>query len=120
MLGERATAPDVHGLHAVADAEDRLFEVEGVLEEELVGGFAEGISGGGFGVEGLVPLLGVDVCAAAGKEDGLSAGDEARLFFLAGVEGHADGDATGLFDSGGVLRPGAPGVLVVVGDRLWY
>ena len=76
VLDEGSAAPDVERLHAEADAEQRLAQVMGVLEEQLVDGLAAGVGGGGLGFGVLAVLLRVDVGAAAGEQDALAAVDE--------------------------------------------
>jgi hypothetical protein len=48
--GSGAAAPDVEGLGALADGEDGLVEVEGVLDEELVDGGAGGVGVAALGM----------------------------------------------------------------------
>jgi hypothetical protein len=99
-------------LHSIANAEDRLLQVEGILEEKFVGSFAERIGWGGAGIEGLAKLFRIYIGMAARQQDALGGGNEASLLLLAGVERHGDWNAARLFDRSGVLRPAA---LVVFG-----
>ena len=118
MLDERAATPHVHRLHSVADAEDGLLQVEGILKQQLVGGFAERVGRGGAGIERLAELFGVHVGMTARQQHTLRIGDQPGLFLLCGMKRNGDRDAAGLLDCRGVLSPAALVVLGVVGSGL--
>ena len=76
ILDEGAVAPDIEGLCAMADAEDGLVQIEGVLEEELVDGGAGGVVGAAGGDRGFAVALGIDIEKTAGEEDAVGGGEE--------------------------------------------
>ncbi len=81
MLHQRPAAPDIERLGAEADAEQRLVEVVGVLEEELVDGLTGAVGGGALGDGVLAVLLGVDVGWAAGEQEALAAAIRSAICF---------------------------------------
>lgn len=67
VLDQGAVAPDVEGLCAVTDTENRLLQVESILEEQLVDGSAAGVGRSARG-DGLFSVaLRIDIEAAAGR-----------------------------------------------------
>ena len=112
VLDERAVAPDVERLRAVADGEDGLVQVEGVLQQELIDGGAAGIGGAALGDAGLAKPLRINVKAAAGEQNAVDAGEQAGDAVLALVEGHEDGRGSGGVEGGDIGRQRA---LVVLG-----
>ncbi len=110
VLDEGASSPDVEGLDSEADAEDGLGEFGGVVEEEVVDGFAGGVGGRGGGVAVGSVEGGVDVGGAAGQEDAVAGGGEGVELGGSGGEVDGDGLASGTRDGRGV---GGPGALVV-------
>jgi len=94
VLDEGSAAPDVEGLDAEADGKDRLVEVVGVLDEELVYVFAGVVGGGTLGDGVLAVLVGVDVGGAAGEEDRLAGVDEIGDLGGGAGEGDLDGIAS--------------------------
>jgi hypothetical protein len=115
VLNEGAVAPDVEGLGAVADGEDGLLEVEGVLEEKFVDCCAGGIGGAAGGDGSFAVALRVDVEAAAWKEHALGGGEKFGDAVGTLVEGDEDGGGTGRVEGGEVGRQGALIVLRVDG-----
>ena len=88
ILNQRAIAPDIQGLRAVADAKDRLVQVEGVLQQQLIGGGARRgqprrTQGWRFAIS-----LRIHVKAAAGQQDSLHARQKLGHAFLPLVERH--------------------------------
>jgi hypothetical protein len=118
ILNEGAVAPDVEALQALADAEDGLVQVEGVLKEKLVDGGAGGI-GGTAGGDGLFSVaLGVDVETAARKKNSLGGGDKAGNVRRALVERDHERLSAGGLKRGEILREGALVVFDVGGGGL--
>ncbi len=107
VLEEGAAAPDVEGLGSVADAEDGFVEVEGVLEEKLVDGFAGGVGGSALGEAVLRVFLGLDVGTAAGEEDAVDGGEDFGDALGGFVEGDEDGSGSGGVERVEILREGA-------------
>ena len=107
ILDEGAAAPDVERLDAEADAEYGLGEFVGMVEEEVVDGFAGGVGGSGGGIAVGTVKGWVYVGGAAGEEKAVATGGED--VDLRGREGEVDGYglAAGVRDRGGVVRPGA-------------
>ena len=78
VLDQRAPAPDIKGLNALADGENGLVEIKGVLEEELVDGCAVSVGALGLGDGRLAVFLGVDVGGTSGQEDSVAGGEDFR------------------------------------------
>jgi hypothetical protein len=72
VLHQRAAAVDVERLRAEADAEQRLGEALGVLEQEGVNGLAGGVGRVALGDGVLAVAGGGDVGRAAGEQDALT------------------------------------------------
>jgi hypothetical protein len=116
VLDEGAVEPGVEGLEALADGEDGLVEVEGVLEEELVDGGAGIVGWGGVGVGGFAVFLGIDVSGGAGQEDALDGGEDFGDALRGFMEGDDDGCGAGGDERVELLRQGALVVGGGVGD----
>jgi hypothetical protein len=116
VLDEGASAPDVEGLQALTDGEDRLVEVEGVLQEELVNGGAWCVGRRALGDAGLTVFLRVDVGGAAGKKDSLDGGEDFGDALRRLVEGNGDGCSSGRVERVEVLGKSA----LVVGGGIRY
>jgi len=112
ILNKSAVAPDVEGLCAVADGEDGLVEIEGVLEQELVDGGAGSVGRPAGGDRFFVVALRVDVEAAAGKKDTLDTSEKASDALGSFVERNDHCVGAGRLHGGDVLREGA---LIVLG-----
>ena len=119
VLDQRAVAPDVEGLDALADGEDGFVEVEGVLDEELVDGGAVGVWGRAVGVAGFAVFLGVDVGWAAGEENALSRREDFCDALWGLVERDGDGGRSSGVESVQVLGQGAEVVGGGVFDVAW-
>jgi hypothetical protein len=104
VLDERAIAPDVQGLRAVADSEDRLLEVESVLEKQLVYGRSGRIRRAAFGDSCLAIPFRINIIATAGEQDSLDSQKQFGNAVLALVEGKYDWGCTGGFEGGKVRR----------------
>ena len=72
VLDERAGAIHVQNLQTVADSEDWLAHVVGVLQKQFVHGVARGVGLFGLFVLWLVVFRGINVGGAAGEQDGLA------------------------------------------------
>ena len=106
VLDESSAAPDVEGLGAETDGEDRLIEVVGVLDEEFVYIFTGRVGGAALGEWVLAVFLRVYISRATGEQDGMAGVDEVGGLAGSGVERDFDGFAAGAGDSFGVLGPG--------------
>ena len=116
VLNQGAVEPGVKGLEALADGEDGLVEVEGVLEEEFVDGGAGIVGRGGVGAGGFAVFLGVDVGGGAGQEDALDGGEDFGDALRGFMEGNDDGCGAGGDERVKVLGQGALVVGGGVGD----
>ena len=95
VLNEGAVAPDVEGLGAVADGEDRLVQVEGVLQQQFVDGGAGGVGGAAGGDGFFTEALRVNVVEAAGEQHALRGREQARDAILPLVQRDQNGHGPG-------------------------
>src|SRR5271166_6306350 len=72
VLVKRAGAPHIQRLHAIANAEDRLARVVGVLQKKLVGVVAQTICSGGRWMTACAVLFGINVGWTAGQENSIA------------------------------------------------
>src|SRR5215467_1220521 len=84
VLHQRSAAPDIQRLHAVANAEDRLAHVIGILQKKLVGVVAKNVSIGRLRMASGSVLLGINVCRAAWQEHAVAGLGLVRNFFRGG------------------------------------
>ena len=119
---ERTSAPDVQGLNAITNTEDRLAIVVGLLEEEVVGIFAWEVGWGRGGVDVSAITGGVDVGRASGEADAIAGDGDAGDLSGAGREVDSNGFTAGAGDGVGITRPGAlvVGGVGAGGDRNGY
>jgi hypothetical protein len=115
ILNERAFAPDVESLGAVADGKDGLVEIERVLEQEFVDGGAGRIGGAAGGDGFFTVTFGVDIEAASGQKHTLRSSEQAGNALGGFVEGNDDGVGTGRLEGSKILRERAPVVFEVRG-----
>ena len=73
ILNQRTVAPDIYGLGAGTDAEDRLVEVKSILQEELIHSCAAWVFLTAFGNWIFAISLWVYIKAAAGQKNPLHA-----------------------------------------------
>lgn len=107
VLDERTAAPDVKGLNAVADAEDGFEVFVGVLEEEVVGGFA-GEIGWGRGRVDLGAITGrVKVGGTAGEANTSAGGRDGGDLRGGGGKVDLDGFTARAIYCVRIARPGA-------------
>ena len=118
VLNKRAVAPDVEALQPLADAEDGLVEVEGVLQKKHVDGGACGIGRTAGGNAFFSVARGIDIETTAGKKNSLSRGEEGCDVRGAFVEGDDESLGTCGLKRGKILREGALVVFDVGGGRL--
>jgi hypothetical protein len=95
ILNQGAITPHVYRLGAMADGENRLLEVEGILKQELIDGCAAGIGLAAFRDWILAKSLWVHIETAAGKQNSLNTeeqtGDAVRSFMQGNNDwGYAD------------------------------
>jgi hypothetical protein len=69
VLNQSAIAPDVECLRSVADGEDRLTEVERVLQEELIDSGTGRISGAALSDSIFIKPLRINIIAATWQQD---------------------------------------------------
>jgi hypothetical protein len=91
VLNQRAAAPDVECLRAVADGEDGLVEVKGVLQEELIHRRTGDVGFAALGDWNFAISLRVNVIAAAGEKDSLNPEEQPGDPILALMERYEDG-----------------------------
>lgn len=118
VLNQGASAPGIEALQTLADGEDGLVEIEGVLEEELVDGSARCVSGRGFGLPGGAVFLGVDVGGAAWEKNSLHCGEDASDALRRLMERDGDWGGSGRAQGVEVLRQGALVIRSV--KRSWF
>ena len=104
VLNERAVAPDIERLSAVADSKNGLLEVECVLQQELIDGGAGRVGLTTLGDWIFAKPLRVNVKAAARKQDALNTLEEAGDAVLAFVQGNDDGGNTRRVECGKIRR----------------
>ena len=68
VLQKRSAAEHVQDLQSVADAENGLAPVVGIVQQQFVYGIAPGIGGRGLGIGCGLVLRGVDVGLASGQK----------------------------------------------------
>ena len=117
VLNQRTGAVDVEALQTVADAENGLAHIVGVLQQEFVDGVAARVGGCSVGRARGAELGRVDVGVAAGQKHAIAALDEPHDLGGSLIEGNADRYASGLLDRLLVLGDGALGVIAVGGVR---
>jgi hypothetical protein len=115
VLDERSLAKDIEALKAVADSEDRLAKLVGVIEKKIIDGVAARISCGSAGRARGVEAGGIDVGVAAGQKYGVAAFDHYFYFCRALVEGDADRFGSSQYNCAFVLRDGALAVFMIGG-----
>ena len=76
ILHELAVPPDIHGLGAVADSQDGLAKIEGVLEEKFVHRGSGGVGLAAFWNPLFSITLWVHVESAAGEQNALHSGEQ--------------------------------------------
>lgn len=107
VLDECAAAPDVQRLRALADGEDGLVKIEGVLDEELVDGGAVGVGVFALGDSRFAVFLGIDVGGAAGEEDAMAGGEDLGNALRGLMERDGNGCGSGGVEGVEVLRQAA-------------
>jgi hypothetical protein len=112
VLNQGAVAPYIQRLGAVADGEDGLLEVEGVLEEELVNGSAGGVRLAALRDWIFAKSLWVHIVKAAGEQNSLGSEEEPGNAIRALVKRNNNGGCARGVEGGKVGRQGA---LVVAG-----
>jgi hypothetical protein len=117
ILNERTVAPDIHGLGSGTDAKDRLVQVKGVLQEQLIHGGAARIRLTALGDRIFAISLWVYVKAATGEQYPLDASQNLGHAVLALVEGHNNRRCPGGVKRGKILlqRPLIVGVVAAGG-----
>src|ERR1017187_7361243 len=115
MLLERTGAPDVERLQTVADAEDRLAHVVGVLQEEFVGIVTQTIGCGGLGVARGSVFFGIDIGGTTWQGDAVAGFYLLRDLGVGGLHVDDDGFASSFADGPLVLRQRAHHVAGVRG-----
>jgi hypothetical protein len=132
VLNQGAVAPDIEGLGAVADGEDGLLEVEGVLKQDFIDSGTSWVGWAALRNWIFAKSSWVDIETTAGQQDALNAAKESDYAILALVQrnndwGHAHGVeggkigrqrtlvvfcvAAGWFRDGYVERHGFPSVM---------
>jgi len=86
MLNQRAVAPDVQVLDSVADAEDWLVQVEGILKQKLVDRRPAGVIRGTLRNSVLAKSLRIDIVRASGEQDTVDPGQQPGHMILALIE----------------------------------
>jgi len=104
VLYERAIEPYVQGLRAAADGQNRLVEVEGVLQEELIDGGAGWVGLATFGEHSLAVSLRIYIEFAAGQKHSLDPGKEAGYTVLMLVQRNDDGGSSSGTEGGKIGR----------------
>jgi hypothetical protein len=117
VLDEGSSTPYVQGLGPEADGEERLVEVMGVLNQELVYVLARRVGGIALRDRVLAVFLRIHVCRGTGKEDSLAGIDQIGCFARRGVKRNLHRLAAGLADGFCVLGPGAGVVLRIRAGR---
>jgi len=80
VLDERTAAVNVEALEAIADAENRLAQVLGIVQQQGVDGVAAGVGGGSARGTGRAELRRIDIGVAAGQEHAVAALDDLHEF----------------------------------------
>jgi hypothetical protein len=104
VLNQRAIPPDIEALQTGADGEDRLMEVKGVLQQELVDGGAGRISGTAFRDTGVTVSFRVNVVATAWKQDPLNGEENAGNAILSFMKGNQNRCHAGGMEGGQIGR----------------
>ncbi len=86
VLDQRAVAPDVQRLRAVADGEDGLAHVVRVLQKQLIDVVARRIGRGGAGMRRLAVLLRIDIGGRAGEQNAVAGFGKLHGFHVGEVE----------------------------------
>jgi hypothetical protein len=95
VLNERAVAPDIERLSAVADSKNGLLEVECVLQQELIDGGAAGVGLAALGDWIFAKSLRIDIETAAGQQDPLNTEKQPCDAVRSLVQGNNNGGYTG-------------------------
>jgi hypothetical protein len=104
ILNQRPIQPDIQILHAVADGENGLVEVEGVLEQELVNGGSGRVGLTTFWNSIFSVSLWIDIKLAAGQENTLNPREQTGDTIRALVQGNDDRRSTCRTKGGQVER----------------
>jgi len=100
ILNERAVQPDIQCLSTVADRQDRLVEVECILQQQFIDCGSAGI-GGAAGRDPLFAVvLRIHIKTAPRKKNALGSGEEARNPILALMERDDDWSHAGGLECG--------------------
>ena len=97
ILNQRAVAPDIQTLSTVADGQDRLVEVEGVLKQQLIHGGPGRVGLAALGNWIFAKSLWVNIVAAARQQDSLHPDKQLGDAILALVQGNDNRRSPGGF-----------------------
>ena len=117
VLDERSGAVNVQALQAVADAEDGLAHVVGVLQQKFVDGVTARVGGRSARRAGCAKLGGVDVGVAAGQEHSVAALNHFHHFGGRAIERNAHRFAAGERNGAFVLWDRAFCIFAIAGMR---
>src|SRR5262249_9173796 len=117
VLNKSSASPDVERLDSEADREDRLIEIVGVLDQELVDVLASRVGRIALRDWLVAVLLRVDVRWRSWEQNTLAGVDQVGGLARRGVERYRDRLTPGAGHGLGVLGPRALVVLKVAGGR---
>src|SRR5437879_3545007 len=81
VLHQRTASPDIQGLQTIADTKDRLVQVVGILQEQLVGCIARLVGESSFRGFFRTIFLGINVRFAAWQQYGGARRNQTRNLF---------------------------------------
>src|ERR1035438_6579789 len=104
FLVERACPPHVERLQPVADAENRLAHVVGILQQQLIGVIAKRVGGRGLRMPLGAIFLGIDIGGAAGQKYAIAALNGLRDLRVGSRRRNDDGLSSGGANGPLILR----------------
>src|SRR5579863_515306 len=104
MLNQRSRVVDIQALQSVTNAQYRLAQMIGVLQNKIVHRLTGNIRGGGMRRSDGVESSGIEIGVAAGQKYSIAAIDKFCYFRRRQAERNAHRLASGELDRGFVLR----------------
>ena len=105
VLHQRAAAPDIERLEAIADSEQGLIQIRSILQQQLVDGFARRVGGGAIRVGFFAVFLRINIGGAAWQQHAFAGGHQLRHLRGRIAQRHFHRFTTGEFDRARILGP---------------